>query len=26
LARTSLNTKLHSKWAEMLTPIVVEAV
>lgn len=26
VARTSLNTKLHSKWAEMLVPMVVEAV
>jgi T-complex protein 1 subunit zeta len=26
VARTSLNTKLHKQWAEMLVPIVVEAV
>lgn len=26
VARTSLNTKLHSKWAEMLVPMVVDAV
>lgn len=26
VARTSLNTKLHKKWAELLVPIVVDAV
>lgn len=26
VARTSLSTKLHKQWAEMLIPIVVEAV